>query len=718
MKYWFYSEGNILGPYEPADMLALPTFAEESLVCAETATGDSPGDWRPAMQVEEIGAIIRAGSGRSITAGVSSGGYGYGGGADSQANYFDDKTGGANYGELLDTLDDILGSSREGEPGAAAGPKEADYDLAQNLDIRLSHIQEELEAARWEKNLLLEKMRIKETEEKKTREHIRELEARLSGTAASDDGFKGAAQDGNAPETGQSDEDARKIEGMKLEELALNGGAVSGADAVKPGFENGPKVLKSIKSSAEIKSESVPGVPAAASEDSGLTSRKFKSLGHAQPASYAYGSHYDKPLPGPEAAPKDAFKDKEVLEPLPQQAGGVVYNFTVVTSQQPETSQRFKIEPHQELPAPQFQPEAAAAAPDTRQPQPDKAPAYDFGAPAQQAQAAPAGPEPVRGFYSQVQGAPSASTFSPSDHGAPQAFQEKRTPAATAATAEPADLQRAAAAPSATKGKPEAAAANQPRRKGGKMAFILILVVFGSIAAGGLGYFFMGEGVSFSEFSMLNLGGKKKAAGMTSQLEATTEAPAPKEEPVQVQQKIVPAPEKPVNDITLKALKIVKAYKLSGGRGTIESWFSNSFLPGSTRGANEEWTATPLHGDILVVQYRLLRSKQDPMVYQFEVDAAKQDIVRGMNNSAIELLNLSSKEKTVSSAAVRKPSAPAVKRAVKKPSRPKGIPLRPLPAAPRAAAKGEDEPTGFETQAEGSEQVKYLKAQESDEELF
>ena len=96
------------------------------------------------------------------------------------------------------------------------------------------------------------------------------------------------------------------------------------------------------------------------------------------------------------------------------------------------------------------------------------------------------------------------------------------------------------------------------------------------------------------------------------------------------------------------------------------------------------------------------------------MDAAKHDIVRGINNSAIELLDFSSREK--SAAAVKKP---APKPRVKKPSRPKELPILPLPDAPAAGTGAEPAPTGFENaQAEGSEEVKYLKAQESDEELF
>src|SRR3990167_7446944 len=185
MKYWFYSEGNILGPYEPAEMLALPAFADESLVCPETATGDNPGDWRPASQMGEIAAAMSFGAGRSITAGVVAGAYEYETGFSSTVNYFENKepSPGASYGDLLDTIDNILGAYKEG-PAAPGKAPETDYELAEKFDIRLSHIQEELEAARWEKNLLLEKMRAKESEEKKNCARIEELEARLKGELA------------------------------------------------------------------------------------------------------------------------------------------------------------------------------------------------------------------------------------------------------------------------------------------------------------------------------------------------------------------------------------------------------------------------------------------------------------------------------------------------------------------------------------------------------
>jgi hypothetical protein len=672
--------------------------------------------------------------------------------------YFEDKepATGAGYGDLLDTIDNILGAYKEGKETPARQLPESDYDLAEKFDIRLSRIQEELEAARWEKNLLLEKIRMKETEDRKNRERIQELEARLkSETGKSDLTAREMEQVRHLNDLKEKSETIRKIEEIRKEEIALNEGVIpaprlpDGTSRVHPEESGVPemesRVLKSMKPSTEIKLERA--LEKEASEtgpEAGITSRKFKSLGQTQPPAYVYGSHYDKPLPGPEPAPPGSF-NPDAAEPLPQQAGGLVYDFTVVTAK-PENAQQFRIEPRQEAQAAQpqqftqpYQQPAQQApqqfaqpyqqpaqtnrqqAPAAR-PQPVKTPTYDFGIP-QQAAAQPqpaqfrmpgaAGPQP-----GPVAGMEAAQAQAPADS--------------------PDKTQRMPVAP--VKGKPETKAAPEKKvRKGGKLAFIAVLVVFGSMAAGGLGYFFMGEGVSFSEFSMLNIGGKKKTPALASQLEATPAAPkaqqaaqppvqpaaqqpaAQQPEPAQQPQAAAPQPaaepEPQGGENIKKAMDIVKGYKLSGGRGTIASWFANSFLTGSSGGASqEEWTATPLHGDILVVQYRLIRPKQDPMVYQFEVDAAKQDIVRGINNNAIDLLESSSKEKSASAAPVKKPAA---KPKAKKPSRPKEIPILPLPDAPAAGPAAEQEPTGMENaQGEGSEKVKYLKAQESDEELF
>ena len=275
----------------------------------------------------------------------------------------------------------------------------------------------------------------------------------------------------------------------------------------------------------------------------------------------------------------------------------------------------------------------------------------------------------------------------------------------------------------------------KPAGTSAKMALLAAIIFLECMALGGLGYFFLGTG-SFSGFPQLNFRRVKKTASAVSRpaegaaaaagqpafslpqarQQAAAEGPAPQgvRPGLQPAEPPVPAPEISANEKIRRALEIMKAYKLSGGRGPIESWFSNSFLSGRTGGSDDEWTATPLHGDIMVVQYRLLSPRQQaPLVYQFEVDTAKGDIVRGINNSAIELLDLPSRRSIASALPVKKPAAkPKAKRTA---AAPKGAPMPPLSGA--TAVKHKAAPAWFE-RPENNEKVKYLRAQESDEDLF
>ena len=199
------------------------------------------------------------------------------------------------------------------------------------------------------------------------------------------------------------------------------------------------------------------------------------------------------------------------------------------------------------------------------------------------------------------------------------------------------------------------------------------------------------------------------------------------------------APPVTATDKLTRAVDIVKEYRLSGGRGTISTWFSNSFL-GSAQSSGGEWNATPLHEDIYVVQYRLPRSRQDPLIYQFEVDVAKDALLRGINNNAIELLDTGTSarqravpsrnayESEASSMASSSNKQPAAKKETllqkakkkfapkKKSKKTKEINQLPLPPAPKKRYS-QTVPTGFEQPEEDSNEA-FLKAMESDEELF
>ncbi|MCX5786759.1 MAG: hypothetical protein NTX59_13845 [Elusimicrobia bacterium] len=850
MKYWFYSEGNILGPYAPDELLTLPAFAQDSLVCRENSTGDNPVDWQAASQVGEIAEVMSVGTGKIISSG-------YGGGdlyalenAFSQASqpaYESAPDQDYSYENLLNTIDGILKTGAGVTDSAPEQEKSFDYGLMDKFDIRLSKIQEELEAARWEKNLLLEKMRMKELEDKAQRERIAELESRLKAAlgqeGAKDKELEAARWEKNLlfekmdikeredrkqreriseqlrhlADLKEKNENVKKTESAKQEgfykapssfsseELVRN--ALNGQPAAEPENiikEKDGKILKNLTASGEIKLERHDGSDMAAQEGTGITSGKLKSLGGSAKSLADFGPGYGEPAqnppasepervvkpigePPPQAAPEQPLPEKP--EPLPQQAGGVVYDFTVVTAKSVEPTEKVQFKIETQFPdnagspaVRQWQQEASpapAVSPGGGQPQPAyQVPGVSAGNSQQPSQLAQAGEADRPGSRPQFQStwqatesragkrAPESGPKSAADSaGGPATSQGQPAAASGAGSDKPptpvSDMEKTERITiSPVKTQPETKTAAKPARKGGKMAFLIILIVFGAIAAGGLGFFFLGDGLSFSEFSMLDFNSSKRSKKgiMPSQLEpqakdknAAQTAPEDAAKKAQEaaaggsQNPAVPqTPEKAAaplaaNESVKNAIVIVKNYKLSGGRGAISGWFANSFLSGSSSGASEEWSATPLHGDILVVQYRLIRQKHDPLIYQFEVDAVKNDIIRGINNNAIELLDFSQENKAQKEVAgkagqagggVTAPEAGAADKKISvkklsakaKPARktrkPGEIAILPLPDAPRAVTKNED-PTGFEdAQGEGGEKVKYIKAQESDEELF
>ena len=187
-----------------------------------------------------------------------------------------------------------------------------------------------------------------------------------------------------------------------------------------------------------------------------------------------------------------------------------------------------------------------------------------------------------------------------------------------------------------------------------------------------------------------------------------------------------PSPAKAVvpsaNENIRKAINIAKNHKLMGGRGSVSSWLSTSFLAGSSTKLNEEWSATILHKNIFVAQYRLLRQRKEPVVYQFEVDVAKGAITRGINNNAMELLDFPAKRKALKKKIVK----PVKKPVSSKPSKTKKTQKKKLRELPQLKLPNEPlnnseykEPSGFENiTLSANDRVKYIMAQESDEDLF
>jgi len=178
MRYWLYSQGNILGPYSVEELAAQPSFTPMSLVCPEGADGTSPSDWKTAYEIKEISELVKVGVLSDSSA------------IDNDENIFkkSDFVNEMNkdvfepsYSNLLDTIDNILNNYKEKkEEQENIKVKNEEFDIIDKFDIRIAKIQEDLEAARWEKNVLLERLRLKEEEEKKDKNRIAELERKLN----------------------------------------------------------------------------------------------------------------------------------------------------------------------------------------------------------------------------------------------------------------------------------------------------------------------------------------------------------------------------------------------------------------------------------------------------------------------------------------------------------------------------------------------------------
>ncbi|MBI4656511.1 MAG: hypothetical protein HY746_07185 [Elusimicrobia bacterium] len=770
-KYWFYSEGNILGPYGLDELFGLPAFGQGSLVCPEHCTGENPGDWKTADSVPEIAEAVSVGVGGVITSRYSAV-------FSPPVTYYESQSQQPDYSyeELLDTIDKILGTRTEESSGKPHKSSETDYDVIDKFEIRLSKIQEELEAARWEKNILVEKIRLKEMEQDKKQRQILELEDQLKTALEKLQKYEGGGQTAPSPEAAKPRTEFQKpeefeasktdIKSAKVTEKPLperkeeqdsETGAISSGKLRSLGFTKPKKFFEDEEDISKAGEDAV--------QEKVLQKDLPGSFAPETPAPAQTGfGGQAAPAPGLSGAQTEKTPDTGKEPPQDMQSTGVIYDFTVIAERPTifdEKREKVKMtieteKPSQPAPAAPPHGGEKAVPPDTNHVGVG-AVSPPFLKPSEGGRIQPAvwgaAPTSVGGQAKPAE--LKTPAFTPAQSIGGQAVSEQTLPTmeATEKTKE-ADAKQAPVAPHTASMPPVAVAEKQdkteritvspPKKKEEKtsqakspdkkkkmrMTFIATIVVFGAIAAGSLSYFFLGEGVSLSEFSLINFSKKSKESPdgvkeksvetkapetAASGQEVSNVPPSPSSHGSQQTPTSSPAAfETASNENIKKVLDIVKNYKLGGGRGTVSNWFGNSFLSGSQSGMNEEWTATILHGNVFVVQYRLLRSKQDPLVYQFEVDIDKNTIVRGINNNAIELLDFPSTAPVVNKKSQEK--------AVKKPKPKKNtgqVPLLPLPDEPKQEETTLGEPTGFENiPVDSEEKVKYIVAQETDEELF
>ena len=201
----------------------------------------------------------------------------------------------------------------------------------------------------------------------------------------------------------------------------------------------------------------------------------------------------------------------------------------------------------------------------------------------------------------------------------------------------------------------QAQAAPEPSEKPARSARTLILLVSAAAMAvvGAVVFFFLRQDASVKG-SVSQETASETATGTSSEqatssgttVQAVVPAPAAQE-----------APAAPVRTASgsVQAVDIAKNHDLGMGKGKLSAWLQSSY----GAAGQEDWSATQLLGDIYVVQYRLLRARQEPIAYQFEVNVKDGKLTKGINNSAIELLgggaDLPSARAKAKPAASRKP---------------------------------------------------------------
>ena len=94
----------------------------------------------------------------------------------------------------------------------------------------------------------------------------------------------------------------------------------------------------------------------------------------------------------------------------------------------------------------------------------------------------------------------------------------------------------------------------------------------------------------------------------------------------------------PVQNKEELAKQIVQQYVLDSKRGTIETFLQKKYASQLASGYAAVWSAEPLHKQAYVVKYRLAKTRQEPIVYIFQVDTAKKKLTGALNNITLDLV--------------------------------------------------------------------------------
>lgn len=114
-------------------------------------------------------------------------------------------------------------------------------------------------------------------------------------------------------------------------------------------------------------------------------------------------------------------------------------------------------------------------------------------------------------------------------------------------------------------------------------------------------------------------------------------APVPVAVPTVVAQAPAAAPT-PVQTPEEVAKEVVQNYTLDGHQGTVAQYLAQHYAAQLAGGYEASWSAELLHRDTYVVKYRLAKTRQEPVVYIFQVDTAKKKLTGALNNITLDLV--------------------------------------------------------------------------------
>ncbi|GAB4033632.1 MAG: hypothetical protein Fur0012_13500 [Elusimicrobiota bacterium] len=728
MRYWLYSNGNMSGPFEAEELFVNPEFSPESMVCEASRSGANPQDWQIASSVPELSRF-------SVVTDIQPKGlFGETGETVNYDSIF-------SHPNILDTIDDAVSEFGLFEE------KDSSLEELDSFDLKVTQIKEQLETAVWEKNLLLEKIKIREKRESEYKEKIKELEDRvdeliqaslrrareISGvkeeeikapsreirpeTSVPKDIEHTPAPSSQAPEQSSSQIEPAIVQERKEEKK-------------KEPVEEKPRSFKKISAySDNFKMGNERLIDVGFSEKDDMETFDLKSFGsqkiEANPYISQTGKQEEEPSVieiSPSLKQEPVFKstapslDPAQIEPVkfPEPSPEPVFpDVAAAPALQPAVAPEFKFEPlPQKNPEPQIQPKASSGKVEVT--------ASAFS---NMSEIKIEMPEPAA---AQVNRAPSA----PAQPQMPKSEEKKESaslaPAKTLTPQPAPDVTQRIEVKQAKQTVVAAAKQTAYSPKKNRVKLYISLAISVLIIVGGLAFL-----VNFRKSAKQSnlMASSSSLQTSRSREQEKTEVQTAVDTAVQVQQPTYqpdaqPTSENKESDSKVSteapstsgqgvknAIDAVKNFNLSDGRGTVSNWFSNSF--GSSGQSREEWTATLLQGKIFVVQYRLIRQKQEPLVYQFEVNSETGQILRGINNNAIDLLE-SGTEK------IKKESVKATQKTQKKPiTRPKPRPRTDQPPPlPEREESQYQEPTGFENSDMISKAPVKITAPETDEELF